>query len=216
MSNSFLASSQDVCNSGKHHFSKISFSEFELSSITIVSTEPAFLQKQHIPPAQGGFAHGVWGWRQPPNPLGGGSSGCALSDGCPGVRGCHTEGEAKFYRDLIRAPKSIWIKLYWRFRILFQYTEVSVFPCFSLSSCWGMHSGYLQSVSMSTAGSQAAEPCGHPAVRKDLCQPALEGLHIHTQASPVSVPSVSFSSPKWMHKVSSVHCFLFFQLFVFS
>lgn len=53
LSNSFLASSQDVCNSGKHHFSKISFSEFELSSITIVSTEPAFLQKQHNPPAQG-------------------------------------------------------------------------------------------------------------------------------------------------------------------
>lgn len=49
MSNSFLASSQDVCNSGKHHFSKISFSVF----VTVVSTEPAFLQKQHIPPAQG-------------------------------------------------------------------------------------------------------------------------------------------------------------------
>lgn len=49
LSNSFLASSQDVCNSGKHHFSKISFSVF----VTVVSTEPAFLQKQHIPPAQG-------------------------------------------------------------------------------------------------------------------------------------------------------------------
>lgn len=48
-SNSFLASSQDVCNSGKHHFSKISFSVF----VTVVSTEPAFLQKQHNPPAQG-------------------------------------------------------------------------------------------------------------------------------------------------------------------
>lgn len=67
-----------------------------------------------------------------------------------------------------------------------------------------MHSGYLRSVSMSTAGSQAAEPCGCPAARAALCQPALEELHIHTQLSPVSVLSDSFSSPKWMHKVSIV------------
>lgn len=51
-SGSFLASSQVVFNSSKHHFSQISFSECEPSSVIVVSPEPAFLQNQHIPPVQ--------------------------------------------------------------------------------------------------------------------------------------------------------------------